>query len=152
APGLRILATSRIPLRLSGEHEYPVPPLPTDDGVDLFAARARALDPGFEVTDANIAHVANICRRVDGLPLAIELAAARTRVLPPAAIAERLGQALDLLTGGAQDLPERQRTLRATLDWSYRLLPDEERAVLARLSVFSGGVTLETAEAVLGVD
>ena len=152
APGLRILATSRIALRLSGEHEYPVPPLPTDDAVSLFEARARALDPAFEVTDANIAHVANICRRVDGLPLAIELAAARTRVLPPAAIAERLGRALDLLTEGARDLPERQRTLRATLDWSYRLLPEEEQALLARLSVWSGGATLDAAEAVLGVD
>jgi len=152
APGARVLATSRVALRLSGEHEYPVPPLPTDDAVALFADRARALDPAFAVSDANVAHVAAICRRVDGLPLAIELAAARTRVLPPSAIAERLGRALDLLTEGARDLPERQRTLRATLDWSYRLLPDEERATLARLSVFSGGVTLEAAAAILDAD
>jgi len=152
APSVRVLATSRIPLRLSGEHEYPVPPLPTDDAVSLFAARAQAVDPAFAVDDTNLAHIAHVCRRVDGLPLAIELAAARTRVLPPAAIAERLGRALDLLTGGARDVPERQRTLRATLDWSYRLLPEDERALLARLAVFSGGATLDAVEAVLGAD
>ena len=149
---VRVLVTSRVPLRLSGEHEYPVPPLPIDDAVQLFADRARALDPGFAVGDANVAYVAHVCRRLDGLPLAIELAAARTRVLPPAALAERLSQALDLLTEGARDLPERQRTLRATLDWSYQLLSDDERALLARLSVFAGGIALESVEAVVGGD
>ena len=147
---VKVLATSRVPLRLSGEHEYPVPALELDDAVDLFAERARALDPSFAVTDTNVAYVAEVCRRLDGLPLAIELAAARTRVLPPAALAARLGQALDLLTEGALDVPERQRTLRATLDWSYRLLNESERALLARLSVFAGSVTLEAAEAVIG--
>jgi len=148
--GLRVLVTSRVPLRLSGEHEYPVPPLPIDDAVKLFADRARALDPGFAVGDTNVAHISHVCRRLDGLPLAIELAAARTRVLPPAALAERLTESLDLLTEGARDLPARQQTLRATLDWSYQLLADDERALLARLSVFAGGITLEAIEAVVG--
>ena len=150
ATGLKVLATSRVPLRLAGEHEYPVPTLDIDDAVRLFAERAEAVDPSFAVTDTNVAYVAEVCRRLDGLALAIELAAARTRVLPPAALAERLGRALDLLTEGARDVPERQRTLRATLDWSYRLLGEPERALLARLSVFAGGVTLEAAEAVIG--
>jgi len=150
--GMRILATSRVPLRLSGEHEYPVPPLPIDDAVQLFAERARALDPSFAIGDTNVAHVSHVCRRLDGLPLAIELAAARTRVLPPAALAERLTETLDLLTEGARDLPQRQRTLRATLDWSYELLADDERALLARLSVFAGGITLHAIEAVVGTD
>jgi predicted ATPase/DNA-binding SARP family transcriptional activator len=150
--GTRIIATSRVPLRLSGEHEYPVPPLPIDDAVQLFADRARALDPTFTVGDTNVAHVSHVCRRLDGLPLAIELAAARTRVLPPAALAERLTETLDLLTEGARDLPERQQTLRATLDWSYQLLADDERALLARLSVFAGGMTLDAIEAVVGAD
>ena len=149
-PDLRVLATSRVPLRLSGEHEYPVPPLPTDDAVRLFSDRARAVDPSFELNDAGADAVAEICRRLDGLPLAIELAAARTRVLPPPALAARIGQALDLLVEGARDLPERQRTLRATLDWSFRLLSEAEQALLARLSVFAGGVTLDAAEAVVG--
>jgi predicted ATPase/DNA-binding SARP family transcriptional activator len=147
---LKVLATSRVPLRLAGEHEYPVPALDIDDAVRLFADRAAAVDPGFAVTDTNIAYVAEICRRLDGLALAIELAAARTRVLPPAALAERLGRALDLLTEGARNVPERQRTLRATLDWSYQLLGEPERALLAQLSVFAGSVTLEAAEAVIG--
>jgi predicted ATPase/DNA-binding SARP family transcriptional activator len=150
--GIRVLATSRVPLRLSAEHEYPVPPLPVDDAVQLFADRARALDPSFAVGDTNVAHVSHVCRRLDGLPLAIELAAARTRVLPPAALAERLAESLDLLTEGARDLPERQQTLRATLDWSYQLLADGERALLARLSVFAGGITLDAIEAVVGAD
>jgi len=150
AAGPKVLATTRVPLRLAGEHEYPVPALDIDDSVRLFAERAEAVDPGFAVTDTNVAYISEVCRRLDGLPLAIELAAARTRVLPPAALAERLGRALDLLTEGARDVPERQRTLRATLDWSYRLLSEPERSLLARLSVFAGGVTLEAAEAVIG--
>src|SRR5262249_34109025 len=138
------------PLRLAGEHEYPVPALDLDDAMRLFAERAGAVDPGFAVTDTNVAHVADVCRRLDGLALAIELAAARTRVLPPAALAERPGPALALLREGARDVPERQRPLRATLDWSYRLLSGPERALLARLSAFAGGLTLEAAEAVIG--
>jgi predicted ATPase len=157
-----VLATSRAPLRLSGEHEYPVPPLPVpaaagrfeevvaNDAVRLFAARAQAVDPSFALTDANVPSVASVCRRLDGLPLAIELAAARTKVLQPSAIEQRLEQALDLLVEGARDLPLRQQTLRSTLDWSYELLPEPERALLARLALFAGGWTLEDAEAVLG--
>jgi predicted ATPase/DNA-binding SARP family transcriptional activator len=164
APRLRALATSRAPLRLAGEHEYPVPPLAlpgegadfeglvANDAVRLFAARARAVDPGFELDDDNAAAVARVCERLDGLPLAIELAAARSKLLPPEAMNRRLDQALDLLVGGAQDLPDRQRTLRATLEWSHGLLDETERALLARLAVFSGGWTLEAAEAVCGED
>jgi predicted ATPase/DNA-binding SARP family transcriptional activator len=162
APRVRVLATSRAPLRLSGEHAYPVPPLPVpaaagvfeelvgNDAVRLFAARAQAADPGFALTDSNVGNVAAVCRRLDGLPLAIELAAARVKVLTPVALERRLGQALELLVDGARDLPARQQTLRATLDWSYELLPEPERALLARLAVFTGGWTLEDAEAVLG--
>jgi predicted ATPase len=162
APGLVVLATSRAVLRLSGEQEFPVPPLPVppadaaaDPGqlrryasVDLFAERARAAAPGFELTGGNAAAVAEICRRLDGLPLAIELAAARVRLLPPQALASRLGQRFSLLTGGARDLPERQRTLRNTLDWSYGLLPADEQALFARLGVFADSFSLPGAEAV----
>jgi predicted ATPase/DNA-binding SARP family transcriptional activator len=164
APRLLVLATSRAPLRLAGEHEYAVPPLAlpdegagfealaANDAVRLFAARARAVDPDFELDDDNAGAVAHVCERLDGLPLAIELAAARSKLLPPEAMTRRLDQALDLLVGGAQDLPDRQRTLRATLEWSHGLLDDAERSLLARLSVFSGGWTLEAAEAVCGED
>jgi predicted ATPase/DNA-binding SARP family transcriptional activator len=161
-PRLRVLATSREALRLYGEHEYLVPPLPVppvdlppfeeavaNDAVRLFTARARAVDPSFALTEANLADVATICRRLDGLPLAIELAAARTRLLAVRELALRLGQALDLLTEGARDLPPRQQALRSTLDWSYRLLPEPERALLARLAVFAGGLTLEAADVVV---
>jgi predicted ATPase/DNA-binding SARP family transcriptional activator len=164
-PRVRVLATSRAPLRLSGEQEYPVPPLPVpdagrhrfeevvaNDAVRLFAARAQAVDPEFQLTDQNVVDVADVCRRLDGLPLAIELAAARTKVLPPAAIRERLTSMLDVLVGGARDLPARQQTLRATLDWSYELLAEPERRLLASLSVFAGGWTLADADAVLGGD
>src|SRR3954468_17013904 len=162
APRVCVLATSRAPLRLSGEHEYPVPPLPVpaaagrfeevvaNDAVRLFAARGQAVDPSFALTDANVSSVASVCRRLDGLPLAIELAAARSKVLQPSAIEQRLEQALELLVEGARDLPLRQQTLRSTLDWSYQLLTEPERALLARLAVFAGGWTLEDAEAVLG--
>jgi predicted ATPase len=164
APRLRVLATSRTPLRLSGEHEYPVPPLPVpsgaqafehlveNDAVRLLAARAQAANPSFALTDENISDVAAICTRLDGLPLAIELAAARLRALTPAEVERRLGAALTLLVEGARDLPERQRTLRATLDWSYGLLAEPERELLARLAVFAGGCSLADAEAVLGDD
>ncbi|HJQ73616.1 MAG TPA: tetratricopeptide repeat protein, partial [Gaiellaceae bacterium] len=162
APRLLVLATSRAPLRLSGEHEYPVPPLPVpeagasfadaaaNDAVELFVARARAVAHDFELNDTNVAAVAGICRRLDGLPLALELAAARVRVLAPAELEHRLGSALDLLVEGARDLPLRQRTLRATLDWSFALLNEGEQATLAGLSVFVGGCTLEAAQEVLG--
>ena len=141
APGLVVLATSRTVLRLSGEHEFPVSPLPVPPAgpdrdpadlqryasVSLFVERAHAVARGFELTDANAGAVAEICRRLDGLPLAIELAAARVRLLPPQALASRLDQRFSLLTGGARDLPERQRTLRNTLDWSYGLLSAASR-------------------------
>jgi len=162
APGLVVLVTSRAVLRLSGEHEFAVPPLPVPAAgaapdpealgryasVRLFAERARAAAPGFELTSGNAAAVAEICRRLDGLPLAIELAAARVRVLPPQALAGRLGQRFSLLTGGARDLPARQQTLRNTLDWSFGLLPAGEQALFARLGVFAGSFSLPAAEAV----
>jgi predicted ATPase len=164
APRLLVLATSRTPLRLAGEHEYPVPPLalpeagahPTfeqlaaNDAVRLFAARAGAVDPEFQLDEDNAAAVAEICTRLDGLPLAIELAAARSKLLPPETMSGRLDRALDLLVGGAQDLPGRQRTLRATLEWSHSLLDEDERRLFARLAVFAGGWTLDVAEAVCG--
>lgn len=163
APRLLVLATSRAPLRLSGEHEYPVPPLhapvrgtasfeelAANDAVRLFTVRARAVDPGFALTEANAASVAEICRRVDGLPLAVELAAARVRLLAPAEIEQLLGGALDLLVEGARDLPERQQTLRATLDWSHNLLDERARLLFAQVSVFVGGFTLEALAALLG--
>jgi predicted ATPase/DNA-binding SARP family transcriptional activator len=148
SPGLRVLATSRAPLRLSAEHEYPVPPLPPADAVALFAARARAVDPQFVLTDS----VAAICARLDGLPLALELAAARSKLLPPDAMAGRLERSLELLTGGARDLPARQQTLEATLDWSYELLDPPARQLFAQLAAFRGGWTLESAEAIAGRD
>ena len=141
---LKLLATSREPLHLTLEQQYPVPPLPEDDAMALFSERARAVRPGFAANGA----VADICRRLDGLPLAIELAAARVKVLPPDALLARLEQRLPLLTGGARDVPERQQTLRATIAWSYDLLDLHEQELMARLSVFAGGWTLEAAEAV----
>jgi len=165
APRLLVLATSRTPLRLAGEHEYPVPPLAlpepaessfeqlaANDAVRLFAARAGAVDPEFQLDEENAASVAEVCARLDGLPLAIELAAARSKLLPPETMHRRLDRALDLLVGGAQDLPGRQQTLRATLEWSHSLLDDAERTLFARLAVFVGGWTLEAAEAVCGED
>jgi predicted ATPase/DNA-binding SARP family transcriptional activator len=162
APRLLVLATSRSPLRLAGEHAYPVPPLPlpatardasfeelaANEAVALFVARARAADPAFELNDENARAVADVCGRLDGLPLAIELAAARAKLLHPSSIGGRLDQALELLTGGPRDLPARQRTLRSTLEWSYDLLGENDRTVFARLAVFSGGWTLAAAEAV----
>ena len=139
---LKLLATSREPLHLTLEQQYPVPPLPERDALTLFSERASAVRPGFAANGA----VAEICRRLDGLPLAIELAAARVKVLTPEALLARLEQRLPLLTGGASDLPERQRTLRATIAWSYDLLDLHEQKLLAQLSVFSGW-TLDAAEA-----
>jgi predicted ATPase len=143
-PNLRVLVTSREALHIYGEHEYPVPPLTLKDAAELFTARATAADPAFVDDGA----VVDICRRLDELPLAIELAAARVKVLSPSQILARLEGRLTLLTGGARDLPERQRTLRATIEWSYDLLTDEERQLFARMAVFRGGCTLEAAEAV----
>ena len=148
AGGLKLLATSREPLRLTAEQQYPVPPLPDSDAVALFHERARAVRPDFAANGA----VTEICRRLDGLPLAIELAAARVKLLAPDALLERLEQTLPLLTGGARDLPERQRTLRATIEWSYDLLEPHEQDLMARLSVFAGGWTLAAAEAVCNCD
>ena len=166
APRLLVLATSRTPLRLAGEHEYPVPPLAlpepgadpsfeqlvANDAVRLFAARAGAVDPDFQLDEGNVGAVVEVCSRLDGLPLAIELAAARSKLLPPETLSGRLDRALDLLVGGGQDLPGRQRTLRATLEWSHGLLSEDERTVFARLAVFAGGWTLEAAETVCGED
>jgi predicted ATPase/class 3 adenylate cyclase/Tfp pilus assembly protein PilF len=162
AHGLKVLATSRAPLGLYGEHVFPVPPLTLPDlkrppplerltqyeGVGLFVERARALKPNFEVTNESAPSVAEICVRLDGLPLAIELAAARITMLPPKAMLQRLTSRLKLLTGGARDLPERQRTLRATIEWSHALLDEGEQLLFARLAVFSGGRTLEAIEAI----
>jgi predicted ATPase/class 3 adenylate cyclase len=176
---LKLIVSSRSPLRVSGEQEYPVPGLPTPpdpgaigaldraqlsdmagqagpdeldryESVRLFVARARAVKPAFGVTDDNAAAVAGIVVRLQGMPLAIELAAARIKLLPPEAILERLGDQLATLGGGARDLPERQQTLRGAIAWSYDLLDEPARRLLRRLSVFAGGCSLEMAEAVCG--
>jgi predicted ATPase len=166
AEHLKVLVTSREVLRLSGEREFPVPPLslpesdvarPSDalarsEAVRLFVDRAQAVRPDFTLTDELTPVVAEICRRLDGLPLAIELAAARVRTLTPQAIADRLDRRLHLLTGGARDLPQRQRTLRATIGWSYDLLDATDQVLFERLGVFAGGWTLDAAEAVCAGD
>jgi predicted ATPase len=143
-PLLKLLATSREPLHVGGEHEFAVPPLTEEQCVELFLWRARTVKPEFEADDAT----REICLRLDRLPLAVELAAAHVKLLAPASILERLEQRLPLLTGGPSDAPARQRTMRETLDWSYELLSAEERRLFARLSVFAGGFSLEAAEAV----
>jgi predicted ATPase/DNA-binding SARP family transcriptional activator len=162
-PSLDILVTSRAALRLAGEHEYAVPPMavpgPEDlpplerlgqvEAVRLFVQRARQVRPDFSLTEEAAPAVAEICARLDGLPLAVELAAARVRLLSPQGIGSRLEQRLAFLTGGARDLPARQRTMRATIEWSYELLSEDERALFAQLAVFAGGFTLEAAEAVV---
>ncbi len=161
-PEISILATSRVRLRVSGEHEFPVGVLEmagldkdssTEEiarraAVRLFVTRAQAVRPEFILTPDNAQAVAEICRRVDGLPLAVELAAARIKVLPPAALLARLEPRLPMLIGGARDLPERQRTMRDAIAWSYDLLPPDEQALLRLLSVFAGGFTLQAVEAV----
>ena len=144
APGVTILATSREPLGLAGEHVFAVPRLEESQAVELFTERGRAVVADFEADDV----VAEICERLDGVPLAIELAAARVSSLPPEAMLRRLEKRLPLLTSGRRDAPERQRTLRATIDWSYDLLDDTESTLFARIAVFAGGCTLETAEQV----
>ncbi len=178
APGLKVLATSRAPLRVSGEQEYPVPGLPvppitgtqggyeqarlagagpvdlvalaTYEAVRLFIARAVAVRPDFVVTNANAPAVAAICARLHGMPLAIELAAARIKLLSPDAILARLEHQLNLLAAGARDLPARQQTLRGAIAWSYDILDDADRRLLDRLSVFAGGFDLDAAEAIGG--
>jgi predicted ATPase/class 3 adenylate cyclase len=162
APGLKVIVTSRERLNLEGEHEVPVPPLSIpaasleeagpdlaerSDAVALFVQRAAAVHPGFTLTHENAADVAELCRRLDGLPLAIELAASRVKLLSPAAILERLEHRLELLTGGPVDAPARQRTLREAIAWSYELLDPDEQATFRRLSVFAGGWDLDAAKA-----
>ncbi|MGE3511804.1 MAG: tetratricopeptide repeat protein, partial [Vicinamibacterales bacterium] len=167
-PGLAILVTSRAPLQLRVEHESPVPPLGVPDvrrlqqpglqaealsrydAVELFVERALAIRPDFILTNTNASAVAELCARLDGLPLAIELAAARLRLLSPEAMLPRLGHGLDLLAGGRRDLPARQQTLRNTIAWSYELLSATERRLFRHLSVFVGGFTLAAAAAVCG--
>ncbi|MBW3664180.1 MAG: tetratricopeptide repeat protein [Actinobacteria bacterium] len=165
APAVSVLVSSRAPLRIYGEHEYPVPPLPVpadaeldldslamNEAVALFLARASAMQPGLQLTPENAPAIVAITRRLDGLPLAIELAAARVKLLPPTAIAERLDHALDLLGGGARDLPDRQRTLRGAIAWSWDLLEPASQALFARMSVFMGGASLAHIEAVCADD
>jgi predicted ATPase len=148
APRLSLLVTSRVVLHLSGERVYPVEPLAEPAAVTLFTERARAADPRFQPTEEDEQAIRRICRRLDGLPLAVELAAARTSTLTPSELYDRLEPSLPLLTGGPRDLPARQQTLRATLEWSYDLLDDDEQRDLRRLAVFAGGCTLDAAEAV----
>jgi predicted ATPase/class 3 adenylate cyclase len=179
APGLKVLATSRAPLQISGEQEYPVPGLPTPpdpgrltaleraqlpeaertldpaalstyEAVRLFIARAGAVKPGFQVTNENAPAVAAICARLHGMPLAIELAAARVKLLSPDAILTRLENQLKLLAAGSRDLPERQQTLRGAIAWSYDILDEPCRLLLDRLSVFAGDIDIEAAEAICG--
>ncbi|MEA2486225.1 MAG: hypothetical protein QOD46_1336, partial [Actinomycetota bacterium] len=164
APRLKVLVTTRTALRLTGEHEYQVLPLPVPEGVvdlgtakssdavSLFVQRAKAVRPDFELTARDVPVVVDICSRLDGLPLALELAAARTKLLPLPALSKRLDQHLQLLTGGGADRPERQQTLRATIDWSYSLLGEDEQRLFRRFSTFMGGCTLEAAEVVLDGD
>jgi predicted ATPase/class 3 adenylate cyclase len=166
APGLQVLVTSRMPLRLRAERAHRVPQLAVPDlrrparaedvmdyeSVRLFVARARAAAVDFTVTDVNAEAVAEICVRLDGLPLAIELAAPRVRTLTPPALLRRLDQRLALLTGGAQDVDARQRTLRGTIEWSYDLLLAKEKTLFARLAIFVGGCRLDAAEAVCDFD
>jgi predicted ATPase len=165
-PGLAMLATSRTVLGLRAEREYPVPPLPLPAGpgagsaaevaaspaAALFVDRASVVRPGFALTEGNAAAVAEICRRLEGLPLAIELAAARIRLLDPPALLDRLVSSLDALGTGAVDLPERQRTLRATVEWSVGLLEDPERSLLEVAAVFTGGWTILAVSQVAGLD
>jgi predicted ATPase/class 3 adenylate cyclase len=163
---LEVLVTSRTPLRIYGEYEYPVRPLELPDpenlppiealgqneAIRLFTERARAANATFSLTNENAPAIAEICARLDGLPLAIELAAARTRLLSPQAICSRLSDPLKLLTGGARDLPERQRTLRGAIAWSYALLDEDEQILFAKLAVFSGGCALDAAETICEPD
>ena len=166
APGVKALVSSREVLHVSGEHEFPVPPLQLPDpralpdlatlsrydALVLFVQRARAVDPSFGLNDQNAAAVAEICARLDGLPLAIELATARLKLLSPEAILQRLERRLPLLTGGARDLPERQQTLQNAIAWSYDLLDPSEQTLFRRLGIFLGGWQLSAVEAIVGGD
>ncbi len=161
---LKVIVTSREGLRISGEREYPVPPLELPNlkqlppleslsqyaAVELFLQRAKEVKPEFRITNDTAPAVAEICYRLDGLPLAIELAAARIKLLPPRAMLARLEHRLEFLTGGARDLPERQQTLRNAIAWSYELLDENEQKLFRRLSVFVGGCTIDAVEAVAG--
>ncbi len=165
-PRLKVVVTSRAPLRLRGEKELWIQPLPVPDlkrpsdsgqlsqyaSVALFIQRAQSVRADFKVTDENAPAIAEICFRLDGLPLAIELAAARIRILTPQELLRRLSHRFDILRGGTRDLPERQQTLRGAIDWSYNLLTDPARALFRRLSVFAGGCSLEAVEAVCNLD
>ena len=160
APNIKLMVTSRIPLQVRGEQELPVSPLDVPgkdmafdeieriECVKMFVILAQAASPRFEINKENSAAIAEICRRLDGLPLAIEIAAARSRMLSPQAMLKRLDESLKLLTGGPRDLPARQQTLRGAIDWSYDLLEPDDRRLFARLGIFVGGFTLEAAEAV----
>ena len=162
APGLTIVATSRAPLRVAGEQEFPVPPLPVpgagaaidealaNDAIRLFVDRAERVRPEYLLVAEDVDAVAEICRRLDGLPLGIEIAASRMALLPARDIADRLGRRLDLPGSGPRDVPERQRTLQAAIGWSYDLLRDPERSLLERLSVFGGSFGVPEAEGVAG--
>jgi len=166
APDLKILTSSRETLRVYGEHEYPVPPLglPKEsrsqtaavisqyEAVSLFIQRAKATQPDFEIVEHNAPAIAEICTRLEGLPLAIELAAARVRLFEPEMLLARLSDSLKTLTGGARNLPRRHQTIRNTIEWSYDLLDDDEQALFARLGVFRGGRSVEAIEAVCGPD
>jgi predicted ATPase len=164
APQLKVVVTTRSALRLTGEHEYQVPPLTVPagdvdldtarsfDAVALFVQRAAAVRPDFQLTAEDVPTVVEICSRLDGLPLALELAAARIKLLPLPALSARLDRHLQLLTGGGADRPERQQTLRATIDWSYSLLGEDEQRLFRRFSTFMGGCTLDAAEVVLDGD
>ncbi len=161
-PHLHLLVSSRAPLRLSGEQEFAVSPLPVPDlsplsplealtqyaSLTLFVQRAQAILPNFQMTAANARTIAEICIRLDGLPLAIELAAARTRLLSPQALLSRLSHRLEVLTGGARDVPDRQQTMRATVAWSYHLLTQEQQRLFRALCVFAGGCTLQAVEVI----
>jgi len=165
-PGIKILVTSRTALDLYGEHRFPVPPmnlpqkddeltldeLTENESVTMFIDRARAADPNFSITEENASNVAEICRQLDGLPLAIELAAARVKVFKPKAILSRLDDRFNLLSGGARDIPDRHQTIRNTLAWSYDLLDKEEKILYNRLSVFRGGATMEAVNSVCNFD
>src|SRR5215207_1656504 len=165
-PGMKVLVTSRTPLRAYGEHEYPLAPLPLPDpahlpsvegmsqyeAVRLFIARAQAVKPDITVTIANAPAVAEICFRLDGLPLAIELAAALVKMLPPQSLLKRLEQRLPLLTGGARTLPARQQTMRNAIAWGHDLLAPDDQVLFRRLAVFPGGCTIEAAEVIAGPD
>jgi predicted ATPase/DNA-binding CsgD family transcriptional regulator len=166
APQLKILVTSRVVLKVRGEQEFPVQPLALPDrhrlpplervsqyaAVALFIGRAQAVKPDFTITNQNAPAVAEICHRLDGLPLAIELAAAWIKLFAPEALLARFARRLKLLTGGARDLPERQQTIRNTIDWSYALLEPDEQRLFTRLAVFVGGCTIDAAEVVCNID